>query len=1326
VVPGATAELIVKNENTAAALIPGSGERSAVQRLSSPRTESMRESSCQPLAASAGVVAVAVVAVVLVSLASGSSVAADEASFDVSITVDDAVDAGEDLQVTATVRNRGAAAGTQDVTLTDGEGTVLDTANVSLDAGESTTVNLTWAGVAGDQRTVTPTVTSETDVDAAVVTVRWSAFSVTDLEPTEVTLGPGEGFDLSALVRNTGTAAGERDVVLSVGGSTYAVKENVTVEAESFATVRFGGIDPSLEPGTYSYTVQAGEGSASGTLTVQADARFTVGSIEGSYDGETATVEATVRNEGDVADTQPVTITVDGEFAEERLLSLDGGEKQELRFSTEPAAVPINVTVSTAAPDAASVRVGQANIEFGPRVDGVTPADVDLGDQVNVTYTAAGENLAEARLVVEAPDGSVAFETTVPAGTETTYAIPQAELSPYLAGSYDVTLRVEDEFGRVDSHTLGDAFAAAAEIESGPILGPVEPGFLQLDDTLLINYTAAGRNIVGVDLLLRGPGGGVALERTVPQGVDRQHAINPAEIQGLEEGPYNVTLRIRDVFGGRETTTVEEAFEAAPVYTPDDGSFVETSYSTVAGDFVEVEVSLDGVDEAFVLVGDGSPGASHRFGGLFDILHVSGSSSFVINTRLLGTDRPSEAVYITGSGSVTSYAHDLGAGSPPSGAFSDLRFETRDYERIATNLSQMRRVVSVGQQRRPVQPGTLSLALGGGDSIVFRDDGVPDPRFPLDRATLELSEPTVGNVTTYRLPTGTADRVSFDLEGESEELAPDDLGTLLDAAVETDRLALGDRLLVEFEATGLYGSLLDTVEQPSAAVGETEPRLLTPAELRRFLDRPEGVSLSVAHTNPGPNVERTGIDLLNASTEDVSVILDPYFGGEDAMGRFYLLVDTRPPEPFESQPGDNETYQLQFAYEGADGERYTYPPTEPGQPPDPFDPRLGSGGEQFPYVGANDTGAVRTAEFTVEKRAVSYDRTTTDGRPIVTTDPGATISGTTNLAPGSDLPVRLVIDVQEEPLTVEIEDVMIEPDGSFSVSQDLSMLDRDDEVRIQFWAYQELLDERDLALFEERESVSTFEIAELQTQTLVREDVGPVVNVTGIVENTGEMTGNATVELLLDGEVIANKTRRIPRGDRAAFNFPAATDDIPPGQYTLELRTADDLAGELLVVEAAESLFEIDAFSVPGSVADGGNATVSTTVVNTGTIRNSGPVELLIDGDVVAERNLSLLVDEEATAVFEDALAGLEPGEYVLTVRTADEERSRPLVIEADDGEDGGDTGEDGNEGGSGSDSGDGAPSGGGGVALGVGAGSRALVGGTAVVGTVYVLGYYV
>lgn len=1299
----------------------------------------MRERNATLLSVSLLVVALAAAGAVV--LASGSTVAAEDAKFDVNITVDDAVDATGSLNVTVTVRNRGTAAGTQEIRLTDGDGTVFDATTISLDAGESTDIELTWSNVPGDRRTITPTVESNNNVDAAVVTVRWSRFTVSDIEPTAVTVLGGESFGVSAMIRNTGTVEGAQDVRLTVAGSEYAVKENVAIESEAFATVRFEGIEPELEPGTYSYTVVTDNDSASGTLTVLEDAEFTVASLDGSYeDGAsgqgTAQVEAVIRNEGDVEDTQPVTISVDGEIVDERLISLDGGGTTDLTFAHEPESVPINVTVATEAPDAASIRVGAANIEFGPQVRGVTPAEVELGERIAVTYTAAGENLADARLIVEGPEGTVVYEEDLPAGTEREHTFAQDDLSPYREGGYDVSLRVTDEFGRTDSHTLTDAFTATAEIEDGPAIWRVAPELVQLDDTVLINYTAVGTNIESVNVLLTGPDGEVALEDTVPQGDDLQHRIDPGAIEGLEEGPYNVTLEMRDAFGGREATTSEGAFEAAPVYNPDDGSFGEVTYTGVAGDFVEVDVSLDGVEEAFVLVGDGSPDPAFGIGGQFDVLHLSGSTSFVVNTRLVGTDRPSEEVYIGTDGAVTSYAHDLGADSPPRGPFADLRFETREYEEVATNLSEFRSKISITGQRRPLQPGTYPLALGGGDSIVVRDDGVPDPRFPLDRATIELSEPAVGNLTTYRLPTGSADERSFSLDGESSELTPGDIGALRDAGVETDRLAVGDRLLVEAEASGIWGAMADSLGTPEAVTGESESGLLTPAQFRSFLDLPEGISLTLGHTNPGRNEARTGIDLLNATSEDVSVVLEPPSddGDESGMGQFYLLVDTRPPAPFETQPEDNETFELQFTYEGIGGERYTYPRTERGEQPAPFDPTREPGGEQFPYFTGNDTTVERSTAVTFEERFVAYNRTTVDGRPIVTTDPDATIDGVTNLAPGSDLPIRLVLDVQDDPLTVEIDDVTIQPDGSFAVGADLSALGPDDQVRIQFWAYQELLDERRLALFDDPAEFTTFEIADLQTQSIVREDAGPVANVTTVVENTGSLTGVATVELLLDGEVIGEQSREVERSDTAAFSFPEATDDIEPGQYTLEVRTKDDLAGELLTVEEAVSAFEIDEFSLPSSAGQG-EANVSATVLNTGTVRGSGPVELLIDGEVVAGRNVSLLVDEEATAVFDDAVAELQPGEYVLTVRTPDDEQSRPLVIEAnDDGDESdqaGDSGESSDDDAPGSDGGDGgegaSPGGGGGGGIvGVGVGGRALVGGTAVTGAVYVLGYYI
>jgi hypothetical protein len=1290
------------------------------------------------LAASVMVATLLVLGAVLLA---GAGTAAQETNFEVEMDAPEGVDAGGDLTVSVTVTNLGPGNDTQDIVLTDSDGTELDAQSVTLDDGESTQIELTWSGVPEDARTINPEVRSQTDADAAVVTVRWAEFEIDDLSPESETIEANGSFSVEAQIRNLGTVEAQQNVTLTIAGSEYAVKENVTIPAEEFTTARFLGIEPELEPGTYTYTVETDDDSRSGTLTVKEppEAEFHITDIEGEYADGTATVDAVIENQGNVEDTQQVTISVDGEIADERLLTLGVDESKTVTFTHQPESVPINVTVETEAPDAASVRVGEANIEFGPQVAEVTPAVVDLGDEISVTYTASGENLVETRLIVYGPDGAVAYEKQVAAGIERTVAFSQSDLSPYNEGEYDVALAVTDEFGRTDTHRLTDAFSATAEIEDGPSIGELVPEFVQADETLFVNYTATGRNIESVHLKLIDPGGEVRLDQTVPQGVDLQHAIEPGDVSELPGGLYDVTLEMHDAFGTVESTTREEAVEFGRQYNPDDGNFGADVYTTTAGDFVEIDVSLNEVDEAYILLGDGTSSDTYGLGGPLDVLHVSGSSSFVVNTRLFGTDRPGEDVYITQDGSVTSYAHDLGASEPPQGVFEDLRFETIEGEQVATNLSDFRRHVHVSSQLRPLQPGTYAMTLGAGDSIVIREDGVPDPRFPLDRAELELSKPELGNLSLYRVPPGNADELAYQVEEEPAELTPDDLGALRSSGIQTNNITLGERVLVGFEATGIWGTFLDTVEDPSAVSGGAEPRLITPAEFREFLDRPEGVDLTVSHANPERNTAVTGLDLFNATTDDVSILLDPYFGdGSTEMGEIYLLMDTRPPDPFEEQPEADQRFVLNVSYQAIQGDRYTFADTEIGDQPDPFDPEQ----EQFPYFFGDDETQMRSTSFTINEQFLEYDRTTLDGRPIVAAEPDSTISGRTNYMPG-DRPIRIVIDVRNNTgRTVEIQDVPIGENGTFSVQPNLGSIDPDSNVWIEFWAYEELVDERQLALFDDPAEFTTFEITDLQTQTLVREDTGPITNVTAIVENRGSLTGVATVELLIDGQVVGNKTVEIERGRNGAVSFPEATAGLAPGQHTVEVRTKDDLEGTLIDVQAVTTVFEIQSFSLSGSpTTNATDVVAAATVRNTGTVRGAKPVELLVDGEVVDEVNRTLLADEDLTAIFEDAIGDLEPGNYTVTLRTPDDEQTRPLLVQEPEetGEAGGDDG-DGGESGGGDDAGgdesddssDEAPSDGGDSAPGaggifaVGAGSRAVVGGTAIVGAVYVLGYWV
>lgn len=1209
--------------------------------------------------------AVAVAAVFVVASALASGVAAEgESNFNVTIETDEAVDANGDLSVHVNVTNYGGVVDEQDIVLTDGDENEQDSVAVTLEPGESETRTLTWEGVPDDERTITPTVHSDDDADSTVVTVRWSYFTVPEIDPAETTIVEGESFDVVATVRNIGTVDDEQHVRLLVDGTEYGVERDVEIESEGSRTVRYTDVEPDLDPGTYSYTVATANGSASGSLTVLERATFVIDSIEGTYEDETAIVDTVVRNDGDVDGTQPVVFEVDGERIETRDVTLSTGQQTELTVTHEPDDVPINVTALTDV-DAASVRVGVANIEHGPHIFGVTPDEIRPDESVTVTYTAAGENLERAELLVTGPDGSIVLDEPVSPGIETEHAIEHADLAAYREGHYDVTLRVEDEFGRADTRTLEDAFVASSTIEVGPRIEHVEPEFVQVDDRISIEYSAAGTNVASVHLLLEGPGGDVVFDRTVPQGENERQEIDPRDIADLEEGAYDVTVEIRDLFGNAESTTLEEAFEVAPVYDPDDANFgttvsstddVVATYRAVAGDFVVVDVSLNDIDEAYVVVGGDRSTSSVEPRMPLDILHVDGSSTFVINTRFVGTDRPSHDVYI-GEG-VTSYAHTLGAGAEPAGVFADLRFEDEEYEPIADSLAEFRAELNRGEQIRPLQPGGYSLVIADGNSIVATDDGFADARFPLDRASIELTEPELGAVRTYAVPTGNADELEFDPDGDIEELTPANFLSVLDMATETSTIARDDRLLVEVEATGMYGALQDSITA-EWVIDDEETALVHPQEFAELLERPEGVEVTMKHTNPGPNEERTQIDLMGADSEDV--VFSPWAG----LGRFYVLVDTREPGPFEPHLEDGEEYEISMSYHSPAGTQYRYPSTGLDTLPAPFDPLdVPHPSGIYPYFGADETTETRTASVTVEERFVEYDRKTVDGEPVVTNSADATISGTTNLAPGTDLPVSIVVDVRDDPTTVEIEGIDIEEDGRFSVEVDLSMLDPDEEVDIEFRAYQERLDERELVVFEEGSETSIFQVTNLAAQSVVTPEE-TFVELSATVTNTGLLEGNKTVELLLGEDVVANESVELEAGESRTFTFDDALADLEPGEYPLQIRTPDDRDGQILIVDDTVSVFEVETLSAESTVdADGPQVDLSTTIVNTGTINGTGSIEVLVDGEVLTERSPHLLVGQDITYTFADALADLEPGEYDLTVRTPDDEESIELIVE--------------------------------------------------------------
>ncbi|WP_433633070.1 plastocyanin/azurin family copper-binding protein [Halomicrococcus sp. NG-SE-24] len=96
-----------------------------------------------------------------------------------------------------------------------------------------------------------------------------ASFSVSDLNPTKLTVEQGDSLDVSATITNTGGIEGTQEITLVIDGETVA-SQDLTLAADDSTTVTFKGIDTSgLDPGEYTHTVATEDNEASGTLIVE-------------------------------------------------------------------------------------------------------------------------------------------------------------------------------------------------------------------------------------------------------------------------------------------------------------------------------------------------------------------------------------------------------------------------------------------------------------------------------------------------------------------------------------------------------------------------------------------------------------------------------------------------------------------------------------------------------------------------------------------------------------------------------------------------------------------------------------------------------------------------------------------------------------------------------------------------------------------------------------------------------------------------------------------------------------------------------------------------
>jgi len=130
---------------------------------------------------------------------------------------DSPVAEGETLTVRPTVTNRGDRRATQEVNLTV-DGTAVDAQNLTLGAGRSEQVELTWNTASGDAGNYTAVVASENDSDSTPVTVQTPAFFDVTVDSTNSPVETGQNLMVNATVQNTGEDGSVQGVDLNVSG----------------------------------------------------------------------------------------------------------------------------------------------------------------------------------------------------------------------------------------------------------------------------------------------------------------------------------------------------------------------------------------------------------------------------------------------------------------------------------------------------------------------------------------------------------------------------------------------------------------------------------------------------------------------------------------------------------------------------------------------------------------------------------------------------------------------------------------------------------------------------------------------------------------------------------------------------------------------------------------------------------------------------------------------------------------------------------------------------------------------------------------------------
>jgi len=825
---------------------------------------------------------------------------------------------------------------------------------------------------------------------------------------------------------------------------------------------------------------------------------------------------------------------------------------------------------------------GTAAAQSGATIENVTvtPSEGDAGvtDTHTVTVEAANASRANARVELDLTGWSAERTENVnvvtgeareeptndsvrvePDGREV--VVDLVLTHPTTAGDVPIEAALVKESGeRIDS---GTATIDVQSIDFRPSLGSSEIDAYGAEAEHTTELSGLGSAAPGTEVTISSPDLTddelfEVLDGDERDSVERKDGEIRVEPPGQEPG---IELSFRDFDAATYRfdlspvgSEVETRLELEVVDPEIDGSFGTDRHEVAAGDMVTVDIELENADGAYLLVGADHKAREGRPTNYFDIVYVEGADNVTVNTRLLGTDADTEEIY-QADGTVESYLHGDADGS---NRLSEVRFRGEDGRRSWESLTAFRAEMGMSAQPWPIQPERYRFVLGADGTVELREDGIADFAYPIARSNLQVTDPGVESIETYVAPRGPANE-------PNSPSGPDSLEGLLERTTQRETVAKEDRLVIEVNATGIYGALHYLSDGGVAGFGGG----VHPEDAQKLLDKHEGVILEALQTDMDENERRTELDLGGATDGEAYVLPDIDENNERVVdGRFYIVVDTRNAGAFDGtfSDGESDDFEFEYGYESPPEERYRFgnDALSATRPPAfaPESEPTDEGTEHYPYLNREETGTTETAPFTVAESYAEYDRTTTEGAVALSNGTNVTLTGETNVAPASEFYIQIVADDRSNPTRITIDDVNVTESGAFEATRDLSALRVGEGVEVEFYAEDRLVDKRAGVVSGDRGTPSRFVIREAPER--VELDPGERATVEAVIENTGAATESKPIDLRVGDADVDSIQRTLAGGENRSIELDAGT--LEAGTYPYVLSTPDDEAVGRLIV----------------------------------------------------------------------------------------------------------------------------------------------------------------